>query len=142
MYFTQRESIIQTGVHILDSEFHAWKYGPVLPEVREAFKAITLGKPLSKEEIEPFKSVFEKIMTHYAPKKTMSLVCLTNAELSWKRARVGYGKYDSSDVPMSLADIYEDAAIAKRQREEARILRSLQEHIDSHRAEYQNLYIM
>ena len=32
-----------------------------------------------------------------------------NSELSWKRARVGYGKYDSSDVPMKLDDIREDA---------------------------------
>lgn len=142
MYFTQRESIIQTGAHMFDAEFRAWKYGPVLLEVREAYKTMSLLSSLTEEMKEQFKDVFEKILTHYAPKKSMSLVCLSHAEVSWKRARKGYGKYESSDVPMLLSDIYEDAAIAKRQREEAALLRRLQTHIDAHKSDLQHLYIL
>lgn len=142
MYFTQRESIIQTGAHMFDAEFRAWKYGPVLLEVREAFKTISLQSSLTDEMKEQFQDVFDKIMSHYATKKTMSLVCLSHAELSWKRARKGYGKYESSDVPMLLSDIYEDAEIAKRLREEARLLRRVQAHIDAHKSDIQHLYIM
>lgn len=142
MYFTQRESIIQTGAHMFDAEFRAWKYGPVLLEVREACKTMSLSSSLQDDEKEPFKAVFKKIMTHYASKKTMSLVCLSHAELSWKRARKGYDKYESSDVPMMLSDIYEDAAIAKRHRQEAKFLRRLQGHIDAHKAVLQHLYTM
>lgn len=142
MYFTQRESIIQTGAHMFDAQFRAWKYGPVLLEVREACKTMSFTSSLTDEIKEQFKVVFDKIMTHYAPKKTMSLVCLSHAELSWKRARKGYGKYESSDVPMLLSDIYEDAAIAKRQREEAKLLRRVQAHINAHKSDLQHLYIL
>ena len=142
MYFTQRESIIQTGAHMFDAEFRAWRYGPVLLEVRDAFKMAGLQSLLTDEMREQFKAVFDKILTHYAPKKTMSLVCLSHAELSWKRARKGYGKYESSDVPMLLSDIYEDAKIAKRQREEAKLLRCVQSHIDAHKSDLQHIFIL
>lgn len=142
MYFTQRESIIQTGTHMFDAEFRAWKYGPVLLEVRAAYKTIGVLSSLADDMKERFKDVFDKIMTHYAAKKTMSLVCLSHAELSWKRARKGYGRYETSDVPMLLSDIYEDAEIAKRQREEAKLLRRVQAHIDAHKSDIQNIYIL
>lgn len=142
MYFIQRESIIQTGAHLFDAEFRAWKYGPVLLEIRSAYKKLGVLPSLTDEMKEQFKDVLDKILTHYAPKKTMSLVCLSHAELSWKRARKGYGKYESSNVPMLLSDIYEDAAIAKRLREEAKLLRRVQSHIDAHKSDLQHLYIL
>ena len=37
------------------------------------------------------------------------LSVISHGELSWKRARKGYGKYDESDVPMKFEDIVEDA---------------------------------
>ena len=38
LYFTQRESIIQTGQPIFEEHFEAWKYGPVLLSIRQLYK--------------------------------------------------------------------------------------------------------
>ena len=38
MYFAQRESLMYNKEPLFDSEFEGWKYGPVLVEVRDAYK--------------------------------------------------------------------------------------------------------
>ena len=38
LYFTQRESIIQTDEPIFQEEFEAWKYGPVMTGIRRMYK--------------------------------------------------------------------------------------------------------
>ena len=40
LYFVQRESIIQNGEPLFSEQFEAWKYGPVLREIREHYKNI------------------------------------------------------------------------------------------------------
>ena len=47
LYFTQRESIIQTGEPIFAECFEAWKYGPVLVSIRQHYKDNSLHKDLS-----------------------------------------------------------------------------------------------
>jgi uncharacterized phage-associated protein len=39
MYFAQRESLIRTGEPLFDAEFQGWRFGPVLPALREVYKA-------------------------------------------------------------------------------------------------------
>lgn len=50
LYLTQRECMIQTGEPMFDATFHAWKYGPVLPEIRLLYRQDALNKPLSTED--------------------------------------------------------------------------------------------
>ena len=116
LYFTQREAIIRKGKPMFDAEFRAWKHGPVISEIHARYRAGDLREELPQESIERWKECFDYVFDEFAPKKTMSLVSLAHGEKSWQRARTGYGKYDISDVPMKLADIYEDAEYRKQRR--------------------------
>ncbi len=116
LYFTQREAIIRTGDIMFQAEFRAWKYGPVIIDVHDRFKAGDLREELPAESQERWKECFDYVFAEFAPKKTMSLVSLAHSEKSWSRARTGFGKYDRSDVPMKLSDIFEDAEYRKQRR--------------------------
>ena len=116
LYFTQREAIIRTGDPMFDASFRAWKYGPVIVEIHDRYKAHDLHEELPPESLNRWKECFDYVFEVFAPKKTMNLVSLAHTEKSWIRARVGYGKYDRSDEPMKLSDIYEDAEYRKQRR--------------------------
>lgn len=38
MYFSQRESLIQNNEPLFDGVFYGWKFGPILKEIRIAYK--------------------------------------------------------------------------------------------------------
>lgn len=116
LYFTQREAIIQTGEPMFEAEFRAWKYGPVIIEIHERYSTKDFKEKLSSESELRWKECFDYVFSEFAPKKTMSLVSLAHGEMSWIKAREGYGKYDRSDVPMKLSDIFEDAKYRKQRR--------------------------
>lgn len=109
LYFMQRECIVQTGEPLFPEVLHAWKYGPVMPEIRQLYKHNQLHSLPSHEEIIKYKPIFDEIFGEYAKSKPLTLVSITHGEASWKKARKGYSKYESSDVPMQLDDIREDA---------------------------------
>ena len=109
LYFTQRECIVQTGKPMFDATFHAWLYGPVLPDIRSLYKHDMLHDMPSEVFVTQFLPIFDEVFKELAPTKSVMLSAISHGELSWKRARVGYGKYDESDVPMKLEDIIEDA---------------------------------
>ncbi|MDE6258649.1 MAG: SocA family protein, partial [Muribaculaceae bacterium] len=52
LYFTQREAIIRFGEPMFEAEFRAWKYGPVIIEIHNKYKADELHEVLSPESIE------------------------------------------------------------------------------------------
>lgn len=109
LYFTQRECIAQTGMPMFDATFHAWVYGPVLPAIRSLYKHDQLHDIPSKEYISQFLPIFDEVFKELAATKSVMLSAISHGELSWIRARIGYGKYEESDVPMKLEDIIEDA---------------------------------
>ena len=109
LYFTQRECIVQTGEPMFPEMLHAWKYGPVVPQIRQLYKEDRLKTVPPEEAMRPYQEVMDEVFREYAPSKPLTLVSISHAELSWKRARKGYSKYESSDVPMRLEDIREDA---------------------------------
>ena len=98
LYFTQRECIVQTGEPMFPEVLHAWKYGPVRPEIRLLYKEDRLKTVPSDEVMQPYRAVMDEVFREYAPSKPLTLVSISHAELSWKRARKGYSKYESSDV--------------------------------------------
>lgn len=132
LYFTQREAIIRTGSLMFDAEFRAWKYGPVILEIHDRFKARDLHEELSIKSQEHWKECFDYVFREFAPKKSMSLVSLAHGERSWTRARIGYKKYDRSDVPMKLSDIYEDAEYRKQRRSSLPLRRAVYSFCQQH----------
>lgn len=116
LYFTQLEAIIRTGEPMFDAEFRAWKFGSVVTQIHERYKADDLHEELPHESQEYWEECFDYIFQEYAPKSTSSLIGHSHCQKSWQRARVGYEKYDRSDVPMKMSDMYEDAEYRKQRR--------------------------
>lgn len=46
LYFVQREAIIQTDEPMFKERFEAWKYGPVMVEIRRMYKDDCLTEKL------------------------------------------------------------------------------------------------
>lgn len=114
LYFTQRECIVQTGSPMFPEVFHAFKYGPVMPSIRVLYKQNALNQIPDTKIVTLYRTVFDEVFKEYAPSKPFTLVAISHGELSWQRARIGYSKYQSSDVPMKLDDIIEDAERYKK----------------------------
>lgn len=125
LYFTQREAIIRSGELMFDAEFRAWKYGPVIIEIHEKYKADDLHDVVSEESLARWKDCLDYVFTEFASKKSTSLVSLAHGEQSWIRARDGFQKYEKSDVPMKLSDIYDDAEYRKQRRASLPIRRTI-----------------
>lgn len=109
LYFMQRECFVQKDEPLFPEQLHAWKYGPVMPQIRQLYKEGLLTEIPSQDEIATYQSVFDEVFREYAHSHPLTLVSISHSELSWKRAREGYGKYESSDIPMKLENIREDA---------------------------------
>lgn len=122
LYFTQRECLIQKGEPMFDAQFEAWKYGPVMVQIRLHYKNDSLPELMDKEQVVQYEPVFDMVFKTYAPQKSWSLSTLTHGEFSWKHAREGIDEQDSSEVEMKTEDIMVDA---NRVRERRAVLRQL-----------------
>lgn len=116
LYFAQRESLIQLDEPLFSEQFQAWKYGPVLVEIRNLYKLGKLNLLLSSEEIAPYQSVFDKVFEQYAPKDAWSLSSITHGESSWQKARNGIPATENCDALIALEDIRKDAHHIKLRR--------------------------
>ena len=61
LYLSQRESIIVTGEPMFSAPFEAWKYGPVVVEVRDLYRKEALNETLTEKELEVYKPVFDYV---------------------------------------------------------------------------------
>ena len=61
LYLLQREAIVRTGEPLFDATFQAWKYGPVIPEIRTLYKRNGLDETLSPVIIEQYQEVFDYV---------------------------------------------------------------------------------
>ena len=118
MYFAQRESFIQNNQPLFDATFYGWKYGPILKEIRSAYKDGTIALVKARKFNCNQTPLFDRVFEDYAGKDSWSLSRLTHGELSWKNSRLGIPEEANSDNPMSIADIQKDA-------ERIRALRSM-----------------
>lgn len=116
LYLSQRESIIVTGEPMFSAPFEAWKYGPVVVEVRDLYRKDALNETLTGQELEKYKPVFDYVFANYANKDSWSLSILTHSETSWQNARKGLGPDDQSSNQLRLEDIRNDAEIMKMRR--------------------------
>ena len=116
LYFTQRESIIQTGQPIFEERFEAWRYGPVLLSVRQLYKEDALHEPLSEEAEAQYKGVFDSVFDTYAPKDSWSLSSITHGEYAWRQARQKVDRDGKKPELMQTDDIRKDAERVKQRR--------------------------
>lgn len=117
LYFAERESLIQNGEPLFDAVFYGWKYGPIIKEIRLAYKDDMLFSKVPQHVVSSIKSVMDKIFVEYAGKDSWSLSRLTHGEFSWKNSRQGIPDGENSDNPMKLDDIRVDADRIRERRE-------------------------
>lgn len=116
LYLSQRESIIQTGEPMFSAPFEAWKYGPVVVEIRDKFKSGQLARDISSTEVAPYISIFDIVFKNYADKDSWSLSVLTHSETSWINARKGLEPEDQGSNQLTMKDICHDAERIKMRR--------------------------
>lgn len=107
LYFTQRESLIQTGEPLFDATFYGYKYGPILKEIT----GICIATP--KDFTRDCSSILNKVFDSYAKKESWSLSRLTQDETSWKNSMLP----ENTNHLISLEDIRIDAERIKYRRE-------------------------
>ena len=116
LYLTQLECLIETGEPMFEASFHAWRYGPVLPEIRQLYKQDALKGTLSIDDEAKYAEVLDYVFSEFAHKRAFVLSNITHGNYSWRHAREGYGKYEDSDVPMLMKDIRKDADYYRQRR--------------------------
>lgn len=116
LYFSQREAIIRTGSPMFEDMFEAWKYGPVMVEVRNRYRTSSLNDMPTKEELSPYQSTFDYVFDNYAVKDSWTLSMLSHGESSWQKAREGYEQDAHCDVLIKTDDIKSDAERIKLRR--------------------------
>lgn len=109
MYFSQRESLMISNRPLFDGTFEAWKYGPVLTEVRGEYQTghmfSGVYQKLTSDEMKLVESVFDR----YSGYDSWKLSTLSHAELSWLQARKGLSEGESGNRKMSLSAMKADA---------------------------------
>ena len=116
LYLSQRESIIMNGEPMFDAPFEAWKYGPVVVEVRERYRQGTLMEDIDENSVRDYLHVFDSVFDRYAQKDSWTLSLLTHGESSWQNARKGLLPDDHCSEQLSLEDIRHDAERMKMRR--------------------------
>lgn len=109
MYFSQRESLMYNNEPLFDGIFYGWKYGPVLKEVRSAYKNNTLASESSETLSDATLKLLKSVMERYGSLSSWKLSSLSHEEFSWKKARKGLEAADDGNVELSLDAMKVDA---------------------------------
>lgn len=126
MYFTQRESIIQTDALLFEGKFYGWKYGPILKEIRSMYKNNDFDclAGLTCNSTEAFNNIMSSVFANYVPKDSWTLSMLSHNELSWKKSRIGIPENANGDVVLNNDDIRADALRVRFRREVLNIVKA------------------
>ena len=109
MYFSQRESLMYNDEPLFDGKFYAWKYGPVLKEVRSAYKSNAFERNVFTTLSESSFNLLQSVMQRYGSLSSWKLSSLSHEEFSWKKARKGLESSDDGDVEVLLDAMRVDA---------------------------------
>ena len=109
LYFAQRESLIQKNEPLFEETFYGWKFGPILKEIRNAYRDYLFLDEIEEEFISRIKPIMDKVFEEYADKDSWSLSRLTHGEFAWKNSRKGIPDDANSDNPIDINDITKDA---------------------------------
>lgn len=82
LYFAQRESLIQNRKPLFDAVFYGWKFGPILKEIRFAYKENSFYEMILESVIVRISAIMDKVFEEYVGKDAWSLSRLTHGELA------------------------------------------------------------
>ena len=105
MYFAQRESFVQTDMPLFKEQFEAWKYGPVLREIRAHYKMYDFID-YNNEDLAP---IMDKVFYEYSHTMSWSLSMISHGEEAWKKARRGIPDGENGSQKIRTEDIRIDA---------------------------------
>ena len=117
LYFAQRESLIQRQEPLFDAVFYGWKFGPILKEIRIAYRDDSFYTSIPSDVVDRITPIMDKVFEEYAGKDSWSLSRLTHGEYAWKNSRIGIPDGENGDLPMKLEDIRMDANRIRERRE-------------------------
>lgn len=109
MYFVQRESLMISGNPLFNDDFEAWKYGPVLVDVRNEYLTGRMFRTEYNELSDSEKKLVESVYKRYDGYDAWQLSTLSHAEYSWRQARKGLGADEAGNEKMSLTAMKTDA---------------------------------
>lgn len=122
MYFVQREGFVQLGLPIFEGHFYAWKYGPVLKEIRNIYISESFDQLQNVNVLNPQnKQVVDFVYSNLCDKDPWTLSSLTHLEFSWQNARKGISVDSACDAEIKNEDIMIDAENVKKRRAFARL---------------------
>lgn len=111
MYFSQRESLIQTGNFLFDGTFYGWKFGHVLKEIRSMYmnNDFHILDNRHIDQTDAFIKIMDKVFSAYVPKSSWTLSMISHNETSWKNTRIGIPDNANGDNIVNNDDIRADA---------------------------------
>lgn len=109
MYFAQRESLMYNKEPLFDGVFYGWKYGPVLKEVRDAYRCSNYFEDVKDSVKEETKALLRNVLKMYGSLSSWKLSSLSHEEFSWKKSREGLNAADNGNVPLTLDAMKVDA---------------------------------
>ena len=108
LYFSQRESFVILDEPMFPELFKAWKYGPVMLEIRDLYRIKSFEEP-NNDSLTKYSEVFDFVFSEYAQRNSWDLSMLTHGEISWKNARGNTPIGENSNNDISIDDIKRDA---------------------------------
>ena len=109
MYFSQRESLMNTNNPLFGDSFEAWKFGPVLRSVRNEYKRNHMFESVNETLTEDEKRLVESVFERYDSFDAWDLSSLSHEELSWRQAREGLAPNENGSQKLSLRAMRVDA---------------------------------
>ncbi len=109
MYFSQRESLMNTNNPLFGDSFEAWKFGPVLRSVRNEYKRNHMFESVNETLTEEEKRLVESVFERYDSFDAWDLSSLSHEEFSWKQAREGLAPNENGSQKLSLRAMRVDA---------------------------------
>lgn len=113
LYFAQRESLVQNDKPLFWEDFEAWKYGPVLKEIREHYRDDSFDCHYYNNELN---TIMDKVFEEYSHILSWSLSMISHGEISWKKARIGIADYENGHEKISIENIRLDAERVRKLR--------------------------
>lgn len=109
MYFSQRESLMNTDNPLFGDSFEAWKFCPVLRSVRNEYKQNHMFESVDETLTEEEKRLVESVFERYDSFDAWDLSSLSHEEFSWKQARKGLAPNENGSQKLSLCAMRADA---------------------------------
>lgn len=113
LYFVQRESFVQTNEPLFPEQFEAWKFGPVMVDIRHHYKV----NDFPDCNIDATTNrIINDVLEEYSGTRSWSLSMMSHEEISWQNARKGIPDGENGNNEMSTEDIKFDAERVKKMR--------------------------